>query len=70
MDEENGLVCYSHQSFFECSSHEEEQIVLDSLDDICVVSSNGDFQEHVFLLSDVLDKIDELIVSMSFEDRL
>jgi hypothetical protein len=46
------------------------QIVLDSLDDICVVASNKDFQEHVILLPNVLDKIDEQIVSMSSEDSL
>jgi hypothetical protein len=40
------------------------------LDDICVVASNGDFQEHVIVLSDVLDMNDENIVSMSFEYSL
>ena len=40
------------------------------MDDICIVASNGDFQEHVILLPDVLDKIDEQIVSMSSEDSL
>lgn len=69
-DEENGSLCSSHYSFSQYSSHEEEKIVSDSLDDICVVASNGDFQEHVILLPDVLDKIDEPIVSMSFVDIL
>jgi hypothetical protein len=70
MDEENGSVCCSHHSFFQCSSHKEEKIILDSLDDICVVALNGDFQEHVILLPDVLNNIDEQIVPMSFEDSL
>jgi hypothetical protein len=29
------------------------------VDDICVVASNGDFQEHAIILPDVFDKIDE-----------